>query len=201
MTTRKHAFYGICLLAALSLAAVQAKADLIYDNGPINGTFGAYVVSAPYSVSDSFAVTGSASLGSAQVGLWVNHGDAPSTIAWSIGTAPFLSDISSGTSSFMNTLLFTNLFGYDVYRSVFNITGAVGPGTYYLTLYNGTSNIYNSVAWDENGGPSTAYLNGAGQIPSESFQIFGTVPDAGSSVMLLGIGLAGVGWMRRKLCC
>lgn len=37
---KKHAFYGIYLLAALSLAAVQAKANLIYDNGPINGAGG-----------------------------------------------------------------------------------------------------------------------------------------------------------------
>ena len=63
---RKYAFYGICLLAALSLAAVQAEATLIYDNGPINGTAGGYTISPPYSVSDSFTVTGSASLGSAQ---------------------------------------------------------------------------------------------------------------------------------------
>jgi hypothetical protein len=193
-----------CLFAALSLAAVQAKATLVYDNGPINGTYGAYYVdtNSSYSVSDSFTVTGSASLGSAQAGLWVNAGGAPSTIAWSIGTAPFLSDISSGTSSFTNTLLYTNVYGlYDVYQSVFNITGAVGPGTYYLTLGNGTSNIDNVLAWDINFGPSTAYHSLLGQIPdSESFQIFSTeaVPDAGSSVMLLGIGLAAVGWMRRK---
>ena len=191
-----------CLLAALSLAAVQAKATLIYDNGPINGTAGGYTISPPYSVSDSFTVTGSASLGSAQVGLWLFPGEVASTIGWSIGTAPFLSDISSGTSSFMNTLLFNNGF-WDIYQSVFNITGTVGPGTYYLTLDNGTNSGGNFFSWDINFGPSTAYQNpGNGQpIDSESFQIFGTVPDAGSSVMLLGIGLAGVGWMRRKLRC
>jgi hypothetical protein len=188
-----------CLLAALSLAAVPAKATLIYDNGPINGTITAYYITPPYSVSDSFTVTGSASLGSAQVGLWLYPSDAPSTIAWSIGTAPFLSDISSGTSSFTNTFLFNS--GYDIYQSAFNISGAVGPGTYYLTLGNGTSNNNNDFFWDVNNGPSTAYDYGFGQIPSESFQIFGTVPDGGSSVMLLGIGLAGVGWMRRKLRC
>jgi hypothetical protein len=191
-----------CLLAALSLVAVQAKATLLYDNGPINGNSGAFTISnSPYLVSDSFTVTGSASLGSAQVGLWLEPGDAPSTIAWSIGTAPFLSDISSGSSSFMNTFLITNGYGYDIYQSVFNITGAVGPGTYYLTIGNGTSNNNDYFYWDVNFGPSTAYHNFNGQIPSESFQIFGTVPDAGSSVMLLGIGLLGVGWMRRKLRC
>ena len=100
----------------------------------------------------------------------------------------------------MNTLLFNNGF-WDIYQSVFNITGAVGPGTYYLTLDNGTNNSGNFFAWDINFGPSTAYQTFTGQIDSESFQIFGTVPDAGSSVMLLGIGLAGVGWMRRKLRC
>jgi hypothetical protein len=192
-----------CLLAALSFAAVQAKATLIYDNGPINGTNGAYYVYAGsgYSVSDSFTVTGSFSLGSAQAGLWVENGDAPSTIAWSIGSSPFASDISSGTSSFTNTFLGTAFGLYDVYQSVFNITGAVGPGTYYLTLGNGTTSANNVLGWDVNFGPSTAYQNILGQIPdSQSFQIFGTeaVPDAGSSVMLLGIGLAGVGWMRRK---
>ena len=192
-----------CLLAALSSAAIQAKATLIYDNGPINGTWGAYIVQPPYSVSDSFTVTGSFNLGSVQAGLWVLSGDAPSTIGWSIGTAPFLSDISSGISSLTNTF-YTNLFGqFDIYQSVFNITGAVGPGTYYLTLGNGTTSNNNVMGWDINFGPSSAYHNTIGQIDSESFQIFGTsgVPDAGSSVMLLGIGLAGVGWMRRKLPC
>jgi hypothetical protein len=191
-----------CLLAALSLAAVQAKATLVYDNGPINGTGYGIAVNGIYSISDSFTVTGSASLGSAQVGLWLNPGDAPSTIDWSIGTAPFLSDISSGTSSFTNTFLFTEpLYGYDIYQSVFNITGAVGSGTYYFTIGNGTSNNNNFFYWDVNNGPSTAYSNVLGSISSESFQIFSadTVPDAGSSVMLLGIGLAGVGWMRRKI--
>jgi VPDSG-CTERM motif/PEP-CTERM motif len=190
-----------CLLAALSLAAVQAKATLLYDNGPINGTFSAAQLTKGFLVSNSFTVTGSASLGSARVGLWLIGGDAPSTIGWSIGTAPFLSDISSGTSSFMNTFLFTNGQGFDIYQSVFNISGAVGVGTYYLTLGNGTSNNNNNFFWDENNGPSTAYMTGVGQIPSESFQIFSTnaVPDAGSSVMLLGIGLAGMGWTRRKI--
>ena len=134
------------------------------------------------------------------------HGDAPSTIVWSIGTAPFLSNISSGTSSsFTNTFLYTN-DRYDIYQSVFNISGAVGSGTYYLTLGNGTSNNNHVFFWDENDGPSTAYQTdqtSTYQIPSQSFQIFVTnsVPDAGSSVMLLGIGLTGLAVLRRKLRC
>jgi VPDSG-CTERM motif len=107
----------------------------------------------------------------------------------------------------MNTFLYQNGHGFDIYQSVFNISGPVGPGTYYFTLGNGTTSNGNvSFYWDENAGPSTAYQTdqtNTYQIPSESFQIFGTnsVPDAGFSVMLLGIGLAGVGWMRRKLRC
>jgi VPDSG-CTERM motif/PEP-CTERM motif len=110
-----------------------------------------------------------------------------------------------------NTFLFTGL-SQDIYASSFSITGVLAPGTYYFTLSYGASVGGTRTVWDVNAGvggdgPSSAeiYVPGFGTFPydSESFTLFGTegVPDAGSSVMLLGIGLAGVGWMRRKLRC
>ena len=80
-----------------------------------------------------------------------------------------------------------------------------------MTLSNACStsgcSITNPIYWDENGGPSTAYENTLGSIPSESFTLTGvtttpppvTTPEP-SSIMLFGssiLGLAGV--LRRKL--
>ena len=60
------------------------------------------------------------------------------------------------------------------------------------------------IYWDENSGPSTAYENTLGSIPSEAFTLTGapgggTTPEP-SSVMLFGSGVLGLaGVLRRKL--
>jgi hypothetical protein len=191
----------VFLVSLLGLTLHVSADPLVYDNGPLNGTINAWNVTPPFTVSDSFTLGGTTNLTSVQVGLWLRPGDTPSMVDWSIGTTHFASDISSGTSSFSNTFQYTSGFGYDLYESVFNITGTAGAGTFYLTLGNGTSANSNNFFWDENDGLSMAFQNVLGPIGSESFQIYGTssVPDAGSSVMLLGMSLAGVGYLRRKI--
>jgi hypothetical protein len=59
------------------------------------------------------------------------------------------------------------------------------------------------VYWDQNSGPSSAYENTLGSIPSESFTLDGitggSTPEP-SSIMLFGSGILGLaGVLRRKL--
>ena len=82
-----------------------------------------------------------------------------------------------------------------------------------MTLSNACStsgcSVSNPIYWDENSGPSTAYENTIGSIPSEAFTLTSCgVGDAGcgppvpepSSILLFGSGILGlVGILRRRL--
>ena len=97
------------ILAALALLLIggrQAKADpVLYDNGPINGTVTARTINFSWSVSDSFTLSSASTLTGVQIGLWVAAGGVPSSVAWSIGTAPFTSDLGSGLRAVLNLIL------------------------------------------------------------------------------------------------
>ncbi len=203
------------VIAAILLAAVpQAKADSIYNNGtPSNGSLGGYLLNGLHDLSISFPSSGSFNLTSAQINLFTNFGVTPSTVAWSIGTTPFASDISSGVSSLANTFLFTNAGGY-FYQSTFSISGAIGVGTFYLTLGHLTTNFppgLVDVFWDLSDGSSASYVDFAPTTPldhSNAFAVFGTpvpagpsVPEGGQTATYLALGLAGMGWLRRAWSC
>ena len=76
-----------------------------------------------------------------------------------------------------------------------------------MTLSNACStsgcSVSNPIYWDENSGPSTAYENTVGSIPSEAFTLTehvccGPVPEP-SSIILFGSGILGlVGALRCK---
>jgi hypothetical protein len=195
------------IAASAVLASVgQATAGLVYSNGQINGEAYAYTINRGISVTDSFTVSAPTNLATAQIGLWLYHGDVPLGVDWQIGTAPYGYNVSYGASGLSNAFQYTNGDGYDVYESTFSLSGALNPGTYWLTLYNAESWYGNYVYWDKNQGPSTAFQfyngNSVG-IASESFQLndASTVATpAPASLSLLGIGTAiiiGHGWRRR----
>ncbi len=139
--------------------------------------------------------------------------DLLTTVDYQFGSSSFSgSTHTSGPAT--NTFISTNQFGYFLYSAGFAVsnsdfTGANG----FVTLSNACStsgcSVSNPIYWDENSGPSTAYENTIGSIPSEAFTLTGCAagsPDCGppvpepSSILLFGSGILGlVGILRRRL--
>jgi opacity protein-like surface antigen len=219
-------FLGGVALAGL-LLSVPASADVAYTNGDVNGTIVGWTISSSFSVADSFTLLSSETLNSVSFGAWVSPGDTEETVDWAIVDDP--ADCSSGTScspveasgagaALTPTFDSTNSV-YNVDTDTFSLPDVVlGPGTYWLALYNATTADSGTLYWDENDGPSEAWENVVGYLTpansnsncttggstgycSESFTIFDTgsaVPEPGT-VALGGFGLLLLGGLRRKL--
>lgn len=194
------------LLLVSCLAALPAAAQVIYDNGPINGTTDGWNINFGDVVSDSFTVSnGGTSISGLSFGAWVVPGDVVAGVQVQITSSEF-----GGTTYFDQVISIsqsgcvTNQYGYNVCTE----SGSLGTnvnlatGNYWLTLSNAEVPD-DPVYWDENSGPSSASENSVGTIASESFTLYGgtsggTTPEPGSLVLFAsGIGLAGV--LRRKL--
>ena len=203
---------GIAILVAILSLSVQAKAEIVYDNGLINGTIDSWIFNYyGTEVSDSFTVASSTDLTGAQVGIMVRPGDEPTSLGWSLGTSPFGSDVSSGNSLLSSS--FAGLQGgyYPLYESTFALNGTLaGDTTYWLTLQNGVTQNAGPVYWDETNGPSTAewkYASFIEEIGSESFQLFSgqdeqvaVVPESSITVMVCMLSVLAMaiayGWRR-----
>jgi len=213
---------SLSLLAlCLTLAAVPAMAQTVYNNGPINGNTDAWTINFGFTVSDTFNVVNSGTtVTGASFGMWLFAGDTLTSAELSITSSE-----NGGTSYFDQTVNFTtggctsNQYGYNVCQENTNMNNA-GPtlnsGTYWLNLSNASVPSGDPVYWDENSGPSSASENSVGTIPSEAFTVLGssssttstttssttttgTVPEP-SSIMLFGSGILGLaGMLRRKL--
>jgi hypothetical protein len=200
---------SLLTIACLVLAVSPAMADTIYNNGGYNGTVDAWTINFGFSVSDSFTcgVGGSCS----------EQVEDFHMVNWNIpGFVTTGAEIQLGASSFGNnyadltlapsgsTDLGSNQFGYELWQYEFTFASvAVPSGTSWVTLSNATDSGGNPVYWDENSGPSSAYENSVGSIPSEAFTVtgtgeMGTTPEP-SSIMLFGSGILGlVGVLRRR---
>jgi hypothetical protein len=200
----------IPLLAILCIAlSAPAFADL-YNNGPTNGTSNLFFLY--YSISDEFVPNASANMTSFDVALWVPTNESFYGVDWAVGTTSFGNDVGSGLALTASLTLLCNagqpfnggtcgLGASNVYDARFNVgtLPLVAGDSYWLTLEYGYPN---NVGWDINAGPSLAYHNKVGQVPSESFTINGgaePVPEP-ASIMLFGSGILGLaGMLRRKL--
>lgn len=210
----------LTMLACLLLAAVQATAQTIYSNGPINGTTDAWSISGGY---DGYAVSDTFSLGPGQwrvTGLnfaaWLFPGEVLDSVQVYITSSEF-----GGTTYFNQVLDFTqsgcsaNQYGFNVCTETASIGSGhfslSGDATYWLNFFNAQSNNGDPVYWDENSGPSLASENSVGTIPSEAFTVLGstttapgpcaecsssdspsTVPEP-RSIALFGSGILGLG--------
>ena len=197
---------------ALCLAVVPAVGQIVYSNGPINGTTDAWTINFGFVVSDTFTVgAGGATITGLTFGAWLFPGDAPPSVEVVISSSEF-----GGTTYFDGVVNLTmsgcagNQYGFNVCTET---TSGFGPvnldeGTYWLSLENAVSPTGDPVYWDENSGPSSASENSVGTIPSESFTLLGsngtttsssgTVPEP-NALMLFASGAIGVGALRRKL--
>ena len=210
----------LSLLTILCLAlSAPAFADM-YNNGPTNGGVNGWFIGQgqSYVVSDSFTGNGQ-NISGFVFAAWVTAGSTPTTVDWAIGTSSFGGDVGSGTADISTSPIFCHASGscglgfYDVYNAT--VTGLNLPttngSTYWLTLTNANDSFGGRVAWDINSGPSQAYHNLLGAVPSESFTISGIETCSGgatsgcgtpepTTIMLFGSGILAIaGKVRGKL--
>ena len=152
--------------------------DVIYDNGPVNGTVDAWTINFGFIVSDTFAPNGSPVSGF-DIYVWEFPGDKMTAVDWSITSAPFGGTVyGSGTVSgnnLVDSFISANQYGYNIDKvSVTGLNVGVTAGnTYWFNLANASVASGDPVFWDENSGPSQAYESALGTIPSEAFDIAG----------------------------
>ena len=213
----------ILLLASLFtlMAFLPASAQVLYDDGPINGTTDAWTINFGFVVSDSITVAHSSTVSGLDFGVWEYPGDQTLSVDWSITSEVFGGTVyGSGTAKVTDTFISVNQYGYDIDELSANLTPTnLNGGTYWLNLLNAVTKQGNPLYWDENSGvgckgddgmgggcPSQACdgtcLGGASGIPPESFDITGSTgqtPEPNSFV-LMGSGLLVIaGRLRRKL--
>ncbi len=192
------------LLLTLSLCSLPAAAQVIYDNGPINGQDIAWTIDFGYAVSDSFTVgSGGATINGLSFGFWEFGQVNLDSVEVAITSSEF-----GGTTYFDNNVNFTssgcstNQQDYFVCTGTGSFNGPTLPsGTYWLTLDNACCDD-GGIFWDQNSGPSQASESSIGTIPSESFTLYGstatgTTPEP-SSIVLLGSGVLGFAAMVRR---
>jgi hypothetical protein len=203
----------VVVLALVTVAAVPAFAQDLYDNGPTNGTVDAWAINFGFSVSNSFTVNSAATIYDMTFAAWLLPGDVLQSAEISITSSEF-----GGTTYFDQTVNFmengcvSNQYGYNVCDEYAFFSGvSLNAGTYWLNLQNASVNTGDPVYWDENSGPSSGSQNEVGTIPSESFTLQSgcaagagclpppSMPEPGS-LLLFGSGVvAVVGALRRTM--
>src|ERR1019366_4601445 len=180
---------SFCLLtiACLVLAVAPAMAGTVYSNGPYNGTNDAWTINLGFSVSDSFTDGSGARISDLHIVYWdVSSSDLLTTVDMALGSTSF-----GGTPQTLtgvnNTFLGVNQYGFNLYRADYLFADIPWSGSGYMTLSNACStsgcSVTTPIYWDENSGPSTAYENTLGSIPSEAFTLTGTttIPCCGTT--------------------
>jgi len=184
----------LLLGAAFTLSLFTASAShavVLYDNGPVNGNTNATAIGPTHAVSDSFTLLQAATVTGVNFTSWTDPGFSISAINWEITSIPDVFPVGS-SAPVTSVYQFTNIHGEHINSNTFS-TGDIplSAGIYYLVLQNAIAGG-TLIDWDMNFGPSLAWNNSSGSIPSESFQILGTTPLPATWILLL-FGLAGLG--------
>jgi hypothetical protein len=151
--------------------------DILYDNGPYNGTTDAWAINFGFAVSDSFTVPSNATIEGLSFVYWdASTSDLLTSVDMAVGSTSFGGTFQT-LSGVTNTLLGINQYGYALYKADYTFTDISWNGDGYITLQNACStsgcSVSNPIYWDENSGPSRAYENTLGSIPSETFSLTG----------------------------
>jgi hypothetical protein len=209
----RTASFSLLTILCLLLAVAPAMADSLYSNGAYNGTTDAWTINFGFSVSDSFTMGIDQIQGLSLVYWDASSQDVLTTVDMQLGSTSFGGNINT-LSGVTNTFLGTNQYGYNLYQADYSFGSLPWSGAGYVTLSNACStsgcSVSNPIYWDENSGPSTAYENTLGSIPSEAFTLTGTCGSGGpgcgppvpepSSILLFGSGILGLaGILRRRL--
>ncbi len=168
---------GSCsLLQGSGQRAISPLDNILYSNGPINGTTDAWTINFGFVTADSFPVpSGGGSVGGFSFGAWLEPGDVLQSVEVSITSQPFGgTTYFAGVVSFSQSNCSSNQYGYNVCTESGSFSGPnLSSGTYWVNLQNATDSIGDPVYWDENSGPSLAENNSVGTIPSEAFTVLG----------------------------
>jgi hypothetical protein len=170
----------------LAMLALPAKAQGIYDNGPVNGTTDAWTINSGSVVSDTFTVAGQTLIAGLSFAAWVFPGDVLESVKVSIASSEFGGiTYTNQIVSFSQSGCSGNQYGFNVctesgtFGTFVNLTG----GAYWISLSNAVVNTGDPIYWDENSGPSKALdwprTTAIGTIPSEAFTVLGGTCGAG----------------------
>jgi len=215
MKTRNACF--LLLAALVVVAALPLSAQVVWDNGPINGQTDAWTINEGYIISDSFNIsTPNTTLNSLSFGAWILPGDVVTSVGVLITSQPMFGTIYYNQQiGITQSGCFTNNYGFNVCTETGSFSGPnLAQGTYWLNLENATVSNGDPVYWDENSGigcqsqgcPSQACEgNCESSIPSEAFTLLGTssgtgtVPEPASLALVGGGFFAVVETLRRRL--
>ena len=219
----------IATLSLLVLCLALTASAQVYSEGPIDGNDNAFFVTGPnlpnflgsvQDISNDFTATNSGSATDIMWGEW--SVGAPTSFAWSLATdssGAFTQNLGNATvaqNPGNSQLLFTNGFGYGVYKVTANFADIpmTAGQTYWLTISNATDAANDGTqAWDipngGSGGPAICNFRQSGTnfgncgLGGESFTISSGPPPSTpepSSIMLFGSGILGLaGVLRRKM--
>ena len=208
---------ALCTLILLVLSVAPAAAQVVYEDGPINGNVDAWTINFGYFVGDTFTVSaGTSTITGFSFGAWLYPGDILETAELQLESNPMGNIYFDQSVSFTASGCQLNQYGYDVCTETASFAGpTLQNGSYWAILQNAVVNDGDPVYWDENSGigchspgcPSQTLVP-EGSIPAESFTVLGTasststttsVPEP-SSLMLFASGILGLGALvRRKL--